>query len=97
MTATGFRSSPPRSEADVPGKRLHLVISDDLVSEPFLYHLVKMFDIAPSVRSAMVEKGRISMVLEINADTEESILLGISYMSGLGISVSHVHGDVMES
>lgn len=73
------------------------MIADQLVSEPFLYHLVKLYDIVPSVRSAMVEKGRISMVLEISSDDEHALSQGIGYMSDLGISVSHVHGDVMEN
>ena len=78
-------------------KQLHLVIPDTLVSEPFLYHLVKIYDIAPSVRSAMVEKGRISMVLEISCQDEIEIQKGINYLTGLGISVSHIYGDVMVS
>jgi hypothetical protein len=81
----------------VAKKQFHLVIDDRLVSEPFLYHLVKLFDPVPSVRSAMVEKGRISMVLELASDDEAAIQQGINYMSDLGISVAHVHGDVMGS
>lgn len=78
-------------------KQLLLVIPDKLVSEPFLYHIVKQFDIVPSVRSARVEKGKIGMVLELRAGHEKSMREGIAYLKDLGIKVSPVHGDVLES
>jgi len=58
---------------------------------------VKIYDIVPSVRSAMVEKGRISMVLELSCQEEASIQQGINYLTDLGFSVSHIYGDVMVS
>lgn len=78
-------------------KQLQLVISDNLVSEPFLYQLVKQFDIVPSVRNARVEKGSMSMTLEISAGNEDVLEHGVNYMKDMGISVSPVFGDIMES
>ena len=78
-------------------KQLQLVIPDSRVSEPFLYHLVKQYDIVPSVRSARVEKGSISMVLELRSGDEETMQQGIDYIAGIGINVAPVFGDVMES
>jgi|DewCreStandDraft_4_1066084.scaffolds.fasta_scaffold27063_2 hypothetical protein len=78
-------------------KQLQMVIPDGLVSEPFLYHLVKQFDIAPSVRSARVEQGRISMVLELRSDNENTMQEGIAYLTKLGIMVAPVMGDILES
>lgn len=78
-------------------KQLQMVIPDDLVSEPFLYHLVKQYDIVPSVRSARVEQGRISMVMELRSDNEDTMRDGIAYLTKLGIQVAPVMGDILES
>lgn len=77
-------------------KRLQLVIPESLVSEPFLYHLVKNHDIVPSVRSARVEKGSIMMVIELRSGDDETMQQGIDYMTNLGMNVSPVMGDVLE-
>ena len=78
-------------------QQLQIVIPDALVSEPFLYHLVKQFDIVPSVRSAKVERGSISMVIELRSGAEDTMQEGIDYLTRLGINVASVLGDVMES
>lgn len=78
-------------------KQLMIVIPDAVVSEPFLYHLVKQFDIVPSVRSARVEKGSISMVLELRSDNEDTMQQGIGFLTKLGIQVANVMGDILES
>ncbi|MFH1538836.1 MAG: NIL domain-containing protein [bacterium] len=69
----------------------------EIIKEPMLYRLVKDFDIMPSVRRADVQAKEAWLVLELEADEEESINRGVEYLKSLGASIRALEGDMVES
>jgi len=77
-------------------KRLMISMNADLVGEPFLYRLVKDFDIVPGVRTANVRGNEAWMALELQAESDDQIRSGIGYLKEMGATVKPLEGDIVE-
>lgn len=76
--------------------RVHLTFPEKLIKEPVIYNLGKNFNIVTNIRRANVEQKTGWVVLEMNADPE-TLRKGIDYLKGLGVEVTPIEGDVLES
>ena len=69
----------------------------ELLGEPFLYKLVRDFDLIPNVRRADVSKTEAWFVLELQGGSEDHIQEGVNYLTGFGAAVKPLQGDFVES
>ncbi len=67
----------------------------DLVPKPIIYDLVKKFEIIPNIRRADVSEDKGWMVLELEGK-ESDIEKAIAWVTGKGIRVDPVSGDIVE-
>ena len=77
-------------------KRIMISMKAEMIGEPFLYRLVKDFDIVPGVRRANVSGDEAWMAIELQGETEDQVKSGIDYLSGLGANVKSLEGDMVE-
>jgi ABC-type methionine transport system ATPase subunit len=76
--------------------RVHLTFPGELVKEPLIYNLGKMFNIVTNIRRANVEEKTGWVVLEMTGIKEE-LQKGIKYLESQGVQVKPISGDVIES
>ena len=67
----------------------------ELVTEPIIYSLSHQFNLVTNIRRADVSEDRGWVVLELEGE-EEEIERGIAWMTGKGVRVDPVIGDVVE-
>jgi len=78
-------------------KRIEIIMSEELLEQPFLYRLVKDHDLVPGVRGATVKNKEACMQIELQGGSEEQINGGIDYLLELGVTVKSLEGDFVES
>lgn len=76
-------------------RRLHLTFPEQLITEPVIYNLGKRFEIVTNIRRANVEERVGWVILEVEG-AEDEIDKAVDYVSGLGVQVSTIEGDVVE-
>jgi hypothetical protein len=91
--------APKKKAASSKGlvsKRLELDYPAKLVAKPFIYELVKRFDLVPNIRRANVtlEFGYIQLELKGTAANLEK---GMQYLAKNGVRVEPIVKDVLES
>ncbi|MEW6202914.1 MAG: NIL domain-containing protein [bacterium] len=69
----------------------------ELIKKPFIYQLVKDYDIVPYIRRANVLDKESWMILELEAQDAEGMDRGINFLRQTGANVEPVEGDVVES
>ena len=75
-------------------KHLRLTFPENRVAEPVIYHVVKDFNVIPSIRRAAIENHFGWMIVEFkgeNADLDAAIV----YLEKLGVEVSQAEGDIL--
>ena len=72
--------------------RYRLTFPESQVTEPVIYHVVKDFDVIPSIRRASIENHFGWMVVDFQG-SHEQINAAIAYLEGLGIDVVNAEGD----
>jgi ABC-type methionine transport system ATPase subunit len=75
-------------------RHLRLTFPESQVAEPVIYHVVKDFNVIPSIRRAAIENHFGWMIVEFkgeNADLEAAI----AYLEKLGVEVSQAEGDIL--
>jgi L-aspartate semialdehyde sulfurtransferase ferredoxin len=77
-------------------KRLKLTFPQELIKEPVIFTMAKMFDIMPNIRRARVAENVGEVVLELEG-AENKLKEGIKYLEGRGVKVEAVEGDVVGS
>ncbi|MFI5045792.1 MAG: NIL domain-containing protein [Acidimicrobiia bacterium] len=75
--------------------RLFVSFPEELVERPMIYEVVKRFDVVPNIRRANVEAHSGWMILELDG-SEQQRSDAITYLEGLGCTVNHMEGDVLE-
>jgi L-aspartate semialdehyde sulfurtransferase ferredoxin len=75
-------------------EHLRLTFPEDRVTEPVIYHLVKDYNVVPSIRRAAIEHHFGWMIIELNGQAED-IAAAKAYLSGLGIEVDSAEGDIV--
>jgi ABC-type methionine transport system ATPase subunit len=72
--------------------RYRLTFPESQVTEPVIYHVVKDFDVVPSIRRASIENHFGWMIVDFTG-THEQIDAAIAYLEGLGVEVVNAEGD----
>lgn len=75
-------------------RHLQLTFPETQVTEPVIYHMIKQFDVVPSIRRANIHNHQGWMVIDLSGETAD-IDNAIEYARSLGIEVSEVEGDVV--
>jgi len=77
-------------------RRLHLTFPEHLITEPLIYDLGKKFQVVTNIRRANIEERVGWVILELEGD-EEEIEKAVDHARDLGIDISEIEGDVLES
>ena len=75
-------------------RHLRLTFPESQVAEPVIYHVVKDFNVIPSIRRAAIENHFGWMIVEFkgeNADLDAAV----AYLEKLGVEVSQAEGDIL--
>ncbi len=67
----------------------------DLIREPVIFNLGLQFKVIPNIRRADISENKGWVVLELEGE-EKDIEAGIAWLTGKGIRVDPVTGDIME-
>ena len=76
-------------------RRLKLIFSPSLVTEPVIYQLGKQFAIVTNIRRADVTRDQGWVLLEITGEPDE-LDRGAEYLESRGVKVEPAEGDVVE-
>ncbi len=75
-------------------RHLRLTFPENQVTEPVIYHVVKDFNVIPSIRRAAIENHFGWMIVEIKGEPND-LAAAISYLEGLGVEVVSAEGDIL--
>lgn len=67
----------------------------ELIREPIIFNLGLQFKVVPNIRRADISEDKGWVVLELEGE-EKDIEAGIAWLTGKGIRVDPVTGDIME-
>jgi len=76
-------------------RRVMFTFPPELIKEPIIYNLGQQFKVVTNIRRADVSEDRGWVVLELEGE-EKDIEQGIAWVTGKGVRVDPVVGDVME-
>ncbi|HLB28454.1 MAG TPA: NIL domain-containing protein [Dehalococcoidales bacterium] len=76
-------------------KQVMFTFPEKLITEPIIFNLGKQFDIVTNIRRADVTAAKGWVVLELEGD-EKAIDKGIKWVTGKGVRVDPVVGDIIE-
>lgn len=76
-------------------RRVRLVFSRELVTEPVIYELGRQFEITTNLRRADVTRDEGWVMLELTGEVDE-IERGVEYLRSRGVRVEPVEGDLVE-
>ena len=76
-------------------KQVMFTFPEELVKEPIIYNLSHQFQVVTNIRRADVSESRGWVVLELEGD-ESEIENGITWVTGKGVRVDPVIGDIVE-
>ncbi len=76
-------------------RQVMFTFPEDLVREPIIFNLGHQFKLVTNIRRADVSEDRGWMVLELEGE-EEEIERGIAWVTGKGVRVDPVTGDIVE-
>jgi len=75
-------------------RHLRLTFPESQVAEPVIYHVVKDFNVIPSIRRAAIENHFGWMIVEFKGETTD-LDAAQAYLEGLGVEVSRAEGDIV--
>ncbi len=75
--------------------RVKFTFPPERVTEPVIYSLGKQFNIVTNIRRANVTRDRGWVVLELEG-SEDDIQRGIDWVTGRGVRVDPISGDIVE-
>ena len=76
-------------------RQIMFTFPEDLVREPIIFNLGHQFKLVTNIRRADVSEDRGWVVLELEGE-EEEIERGIAWVTGKGVRVDPVTGDIVE-
>ncbi len=76
-------------------RRVMFTFSSEVIAEPIIYNLGLQFKVIPNIRRADISENKGWVVLELEGE-EEDIEAGIAWVTGKGIRVDPVTGDIVE-
>lgn len=75
-------------------RHLRLTFPEAQVAQPVIYHVVKDFNVIPSIRRAAIENHFGWMIVEFKGEVADLDAAQV-YLEGLGIEISHAEGDIL--
>lgn len=75
-------------------RHLRLTFPEAQVAEPVIYHVVKDFNVIPSIRRASIENHFGWMIVEFKGEASD-LDAAQNYLEGLGIEVVQAEGDIL--
>ena len=75
-------------------RHLRLTFPESQVAEPVIYHVVKDFNVIPSIRRAAIENHFGWMIVEFKGETAD-LDAAQAYLEELGVEVSRAEGDIV--
>jgi hypothetical protein len=82
-------------EAKMAKKQVMFTFPPELIKEPIIYSLGKQFKVVTNIRRADVNGDKGWVVLELEGERED-IERGIAWVTGKGVRVDPVIGDIVE-
>jgi len=82
-------------EAEMTKKQVMFTFPPELIKEPIIYNLGQQFKIVTNIRRADVNGDKGWVVLELEGEGED-IERGIAWVTGKGVRVDPVGGDIVE-
>ena len=76
-------------------RRVKFTFPKELITEPVIYEVARKFDVVTNIRRADVREHVGWVVLELEG-SEEDIAKSLEWVSGTGVRVDPVVGDVLE-
>ena len=76
-------------------KRVKFTFPQGLITEPVIYELGRKFKIVTNIRRADVREDMGWVVLELEGE-EDEITSGLEWVTGTGVRVDPISGDVVE-
>jgi len=76
-------------------RRVMFTFPPELIKEPIIYNLGQQFKVVTNIRRADVSEDRGWVVLELEGE-EKDIEQGIAWVTGKGVRVDPIIGDVVE-
>jgi ABC-type methionine transport system ATPase subunit len=75
-------------------RHLRLTFPEAQVAEPVIYHVVKDFNVIPSIRRAAIENHFGWMIVEFKGN-QADLDSAVKYLENLGVEVSQAEGDIL--
>lgn len=75
-------------------KHLRLTFPENQVAQPVIYHVVKDYNVIPSIRRASIENHFGWMILELKGE-QADIDAAVKYLESLGVEVNSAEGDIV--
>lgn len=75
-------------------RHLRLTFPEAQVAEPVIYHVVKDFNVVPSIRRAAIENHFGWMIVEFKGEVADLDAAQV-YLESLGIEISQAEGDIL--
>ena len=76
-------------------KQVMFTFPEKLIKEPIIFNLGRQFKIVPNIRRADVTESKGWVVLELEGE-EKDIDNGLAWVTGKGVRVDPVVGDIIE-
>jgi hypothetical protein len=76
-------------------RQVMFTFPQELIKEPIIYNLGQQFTVVTNIRRADVSEDKGWVVLELEGD-ENDIEQGIAWVTGKGVRVDPVIGDIVE-
>ncbi|MFC2007653.1 NIL domain-containing protein [Chloroflexota bacterium] len=76
-------------------KQVMFTFPEGLIKEPIIYNLSNQFEVVTNIRRADISESKGWVVLELEGD-EEEIEQSINWVTGKGVRVDPVIGDIVE-
>jgi len=74
---------------------VRLTFPEGSATEPVIYEIVKRFNVVPNIRRAAIHDHTGWMVLDLSG-AKSDLDAATAYLTGLGIDVARVEGDILE-
>ena len=76
-------------------RQVMFTFPQDMVKEPIIYLLGQQFEVIPNIRQADISEDKGWVVLELEGD-EKAIEASVAWLTGKGVRVDPVTGDIVE-
>jgi ABC-type methionine transport system ATPase subunit len=75
-------------------RHLRLTFPEAQVAQPVIYHVVKDFNVIPSIRRAAIENHFGWMIVEFKGEVAD-LDAAQAYLESIGVEISQAEGDIL--